>query len=160
MWLAWESASSVGELAIHKVIVHKAYEDCIISMDQLGVVLSILLAMEVKELSLSGRVTRVRRSLPILLLVLDVLVLLPTSTHDIPLGGVHSGSKKRLKLGRAACEEDSLVSVDSLCTSLMIEITSMLVKQYDTNNGKRHIVRTNGRHIWKYVMLDFHPLYS
>ena len=77
MWLAWGSASSVGEqrrqlaiagkLAIHKVIVHKASEDCIISIDEadeLGVVLSILLAMEAEAL-----VTR-RRSLSILLLVL------------------------------------------------------------------------------------------
>ena len=45
-----------------------------------------------------------RRSLPILLLVLNVLVLLLTSARDIPLGGVQSGSKKCLKLSRA-CEE-------------------------------------------------------
>jgi hypothetical protein len=56
--------------------------------------------MEVEEL------VNLRHSLPILLLVLDVLVLLLTSALDIPLGGEHSlrGSKKRLKLSRA-CEE-------------------------------------------------------
>ena len=90
MWLAWGSASRVGELAIHKVIVHKANEDCIISIDELGVVCSILLAMEVE-----ARVT-LRRSLPILLLVLNVLIVLLTSARDVPLGGAHSGSKKRL----------------------------------------------------------------
>ena len=42
------SASRVGELAICKVMVHKANEDCIISIDKLGVVLSILLVMEVE----------------------------------------------------------------------------------------------------------------
>jgi hypothetical protein len=100
MWLSWESASCVGELAILKVIDHKAIEDCIISIDELGVVLSILLAMEVEEL------VTLLRSLPILLLVLDdsELVLLLTSALDIPLGGAHSGSKKRLRLSRA-CEE-------------------------------------------------------
>ncbi len=97
MWLAWGSASHVGELAIHKVIIHKANEDCIISIDE-GGVLSILLAMEVEEL------VTLQRSLPILLLVLNVLVLLLRSALDIPLGGGHSRSKKRLKLGRA-CEE-------------------------------------------------------
>ena len=66
MWLPWGSASSVDELAIHKVadVVHKASEDCIISIDELGVVLSILLAMEGEAL------VTLRRSLPILLLVL------------------------------------------------------------------------------------------
>ena len=98
MWLAWGSASRVGELAIRKVIVHKANEDCIISIDELGVVLSILLVMEVEEL------VTLLRSLPILLLVLNVLVLLLTSALDIPLGGVHSRSRKRLKFSRA-CEE-------------------------------------------------------
>ena len=90
MWLAWGSASRIGELAIHKVIVHKANGDCIISINELGVVLSILLVMEELATHL--------RSLPILLLVLNVLVLLLTSALDIPLGGVHSRSKKRLKL--------------------------------------------------------------
>ncbi len=70
MWLAWGSASRVGALAIYKVIVHKANEDCIISINELGVVLSILLAIEVEEL------VTLWRSLPILLLVLYVLVLL------------------------------------------------------------------------------------
>ena len=69
MWFAWGSASRVGELAIHKVIVHKASEDCIISIDELGVVLSIVLTMEVEVL------VTLRHSLPILLLVLNVLVL-------------------------------------------------------------------------------------
>ena len=64
MWLAWESTSRVGELAMHKVIVHKVKEDCIISIDELCVVLSILLAMEAEAL------ITLRRSLPILLLVL------------------------------------------------------------------------------------------
>ena len=52
MWLAWGSASSVGELAtgIHKAIVHKASEDCIISITEPGIFLSILLAMEVEAL--------------------------------------------------------------------------------------------------------------
>ena len=76
------------ELAVHKVIVHKANEDSIISINELGNVLSILLAMEAEAL------VTLRRSLPILLLVLDVLVLLLS---------VHSGSKKCLKLSRA-CE--------------------------------------------------------
>jgi hypothetical protein len=88
----------VGEFAIRKVIVHKANEDCIISIINLGVVLSILLAMEVEEL------VTLLHSLPILLLVLDMLVLLLTPAHDIPLGGVHSKSKKRLKMSRA-CKE-------------------------------------------------------
>jgi hypothetical protein len=88
----------VGELAIHKVIVHKANGDCIISIDELGVVLSILLVMEVEEL------VTLLRSLPILLLVLNVLVFLLTSALDILLGGVHSRSRKRLKFSRA-CEE-------------------------------------------------------
>jgi hypothetical protein len=88
----------VGELAIHKVIVHKANGDCIISIDELGVVLSILLVMEVEEL------VTLRGSLPILLLVLNVLVPLLTSALDIPLGGVYSRSRKRLKFSRA-CEE-------------------------------------------------------
>ncbi len=70
MWLAWESASSVSELAIHKVTVHKANGDYSICIDNLGVVLSILLAMKVEEL------VTLMCSLPILLLVLDVLVLL------------------------------------------------------------------------------------
>jgi hypothetical protein len=48
--------------------------------------------MEVEEL------VTLLRSLPILLLVLDVLVLLLAPALDIPLGGVHSRSKKRLKL--------------------------------------------------------------
>ena len=74
MWLAWGSASRIGELAIHKVIVHKANEDCIISIDELGVVLSILLAMEVEPL------VTLLRSLPILLLELNVPALLLTIT--------------------------------------------------------------------------------
>ncbi len=97
MWCTWGSASRVDELAILKVIVHKANEDCIISINELGVVLSILLVMEVEEL------VTLRRSLPILL-VLNVLVLLFTSALDIPLGGVHSRSRKRLKFSRV-CEE-------------------------------------------------------
>ena len=97
MWLTWGSASRVGESAIRKVIVHKANEDCIISIDELGVVLSILLVMEVEEL------VTLRRSLPILLLVL-LLTSAADSALDIPLGGVHSGGKKCLKLSRA-CEE-------------------------------------------------------
>ena len=92
MWCAWGSASRVGGLAIHKVIVHKANGDCIISIDELGVVLSIVLVMGVEE------AVTLLRSLPILLLVLDVLVLLLAPALDIPLGGVHSRSKKRLKL--------------------------------------------------------------
>ncbi len=68
MWLAWGSASSVGELANDKVIVHKANEDYIISIDELGVGFSILLAMEVEAL------VTLKRSLPILLLVLNVLI--------------------------------------------------------------------------------------
>jgi hypothetical protein len=72
MWLDWRSASRVGKLAIHKVIVHKANKDCIISIDELAVVLSILLAIEVKEL------VTLWHSLPIMLLVLYVLVLLLT----------------------------------------------------------------------------------
>ena len=85
-------------MAVHKVIVDKANEDCIISIDELGVALSILLEMEGEAL------VTLRRSLPILLLVLNVLVLLLTSARDIPLGGVQSGGKKCLKLSRA-CEE-------------------------------------------------------
>ncbi len=85
-------------MSIHKVIVHKANEDFIISIDKLGVVLSILLAMEVEEL------VTLWCSLPIMLLILNVLVLLLTSALDIPLGGAYSRSKKRLKLSRA-CEE-------------------------------------------------------
>ena len=52
MWLARGSASRVGELAIHKAIVHKVNEDCIISItrSELVVVLSILLAMEAEAL--------------------------------------------------------------------------------------------------------------
>ncbi len=85
---------------MHKVIVHKANEDCIISIDELVVVLSILLEMEAAAL-----VTLLRR-LPILLLVLNlnVLVLLLTSALDIPLGGANSRSKKRLKLRRACAK--------------------------------------------------------
>ncbi len=79
-------ASRVGVLAIHKDMVHKANEDCIISIDELGVVLSILLALEVEE-----RV-KLLHSWQILLLVFDVLVLLLTSAHDIPLGGELCGS--------------------------------------------------------------------
>ena len=73
-------------------IVHKANEDWIVSIDELGVVLSILLAMEVEAL------VTLRRSLPILLLVLgrDWMIFLLTSAPDVPLGGAHSGSKKRL----------------------------------------------------------------
>ena len=85
MWCTWGSASRVGVLAIHKVIVHKANGDCIISIDELGVVLSILLVMEVEEL------VTLLRSLPILLLVLNVLVLLLTSALDI-LCTVEAGS--------------------------------------------------------------------
>ena len=85
-------------MAVHKIIVHKTNEDCIISIDELGNVLSILLAME------SEALVTLLRSLPILLLVLNVLVLLLTSARDIPLGGVQSGGKKCLKLSRA-CEE-------------------------------------------------------
>ncbi len=98
MWCTWGSASRVGELAIHKVVVHKANGGCIISIDELGVVLSILLVMEVEEL------VTLLLSLPILLLVLNVLVLLLTPALDIPLGGVHSRSRKRLKFSMA-CEE-------------------------------------------------------
>ena len=84
MWLAWGSASCIGELAIHKVIVHKASEDCIISIDELGGVLNI------------KALVTLLRSLPILLLLLNVLIFLLTSGWDVPLGGAHSGSKKRL----------------------------------------------------------------
>ncbi len=98
MWLAWGYTSCIGKLAIHKVVVHKANEDCIISINELGVVLSILLAMELEAL------VTLWRSLPILLLVLDLLVLLLTPAHDIPLGGAHSRSKKRLNLSRASDE--------------------------------------------------------
>ena len=59
---------------------------------------SILLAMEVEAL------VTLLHSLSILLLVLNVLVFLLTSARGIPLGGLHSGSKKCLKLSRA-CEE-------------------------------------------------------
>ncbi len=129
MWLAWGSTSSVGELAIHKVIVHKANEDYIISINELGVVLNILLAMEVEEL------VTLRHSL-----------LLLTSALDILLGGEHSRSKKRLKLGRA-CKEGRLVSLDSLCFSLLLGSISMLVQQYDKSNGKCHILFRHGCHI-------------
>ena len=73
-------------------------------MDQLpvGVVLRILLALEEEVL------VTLWHSLPILLLVLNVLALLLTSARDILLGGVHSGSKKCLKL-RRACEEGLLI---------------------------------------------------
>ncbi len=54
--------------------------------------------MEVEEL------VTLQHSLPILLLVLNVLVLLLTSALDIPLGDAHSISKKHLKFSRA-CEE-------------------------------------------------------
>ncbi len=54
MWLAWGSSSGVALLAIHKVIVHKVNEDCKISIDEMGVVLSILLAMEAGALALSA----------------------------------------------------------------------------------------------------------
>ena len=55
----------MGELAIHKgIVVHKASEDCIISIDELGGVLSILLAMEAEAL------VTLLHSLPILLLAL------------------------------------------------------------------------------------------
>ena len=88
MWLAWGSASRVGELAIHKVmIVRKANEDCSISIEDLGVILSILLVMEAEAL------VTLLCSLQILLLVLNALL---TSARDVPLGGVHSGSKKRV----------------------------------------------------------------
>ncbi len=36
MWLAWESASSVDELAIHKVIDHKADELCALDASDLA----------------------------------------------------------------------------------------------------------------------------
>jgi hypothetical protein len=107
MCLAWESASSVGELAIHNIIVHKENENCIISINELGVVLSILLAMEAEAL------VTLRGIMPILLLVLNVLILLLASARDIHLVGAHSGSKKRLKL-RRACKEGRLVGVDFL----------------------------------------------
>jgi hypothetical protein len=61
----WGELPDVGEFAIHKVIVHKVDEDYIIFIDELGAVLSILLAMEVEEL------ITLWRSLPILLLVLN-----------------------------------------------------------------------------------------
>ena len=51
MWLSRDSACRIGELAIHTGIpgiVHQANEDCIISMDTLGVVLSILISMKVE----------------------------------------------------------------------------------------------------------------
>jgi hypothetical protein len=63
-------------------------------INELGVVL-ILLAMEAE-----GLVT-LRQMLPILLLVLNVQILLHASVQDVPLGGAHSGSMKRLKLKRA-----------------------------------------------------------
>jgi hypothetical protein len=87
MWLSWGSASRVGELAIRKIIVCKANEDCMISIDELSVVLNILLVMEVEEL------VTLRRSLPILLLVLNVLTLLLTSAAPlrwISLWAVHT----------------------------------------------------------------------
>ncbi len=64
MCLAWESASIVGELAIHNIIVHKENdsEDCIISINELGGVLSILPAMEAEAL------VTLRGIMPILLL--------------------------------------------------------------------------------------------
>jgi hypothetical protein len=133
MWLAWGSASRIGELAIHKVIVHKANEDCIISIDELGVVLSILLAMGAEAL------VTPRRILPTLLLVLNVLVLLLTSSRGVPLGCSHSGKKKRLKLSRA-CKEGRLASVDFLCFSLRLESISMHVRQYDKAGVQCHIL--------------------
>ena len=45
-----------------------------------------------------------------------------------------------------------------LSISLLLESISMLVKQYDKINvqlSRPHIVQTNGRHIWEYVVLDF-----
>ncbi len=129
MWLSWGCASRVGELTIHKIIVHKTNEDCFVSIDELGLVLSILLAIVILQ-----------RILPILLLVLNVLVLLIASARNVPLGGAHSGSKKRLKLSRA-CEEGRLVSVDFLCISLLLESISMLEKQHDENNDQYRILR-------------------
>ncbi len=38
MWLTWGSTSSMCELAIRKVIIHKAHEDFLISIDRLVVV--------------------------------------------------------------------------------------------------------------------------
>ena len=87
-------------MAIHKIIVHKANGDCIISINELCVVLSILLAIEAEAL------VTLRHSLPILLLVLNVLIFLLTSARDVPLGGAHSAGKKRLPcLLSRACEE-------------------------------------------------------
>jgi hypothetical protein len=37
MWLTWGSTSCMCELAIHKVIIHKAHEDFLISIDRLVV---------------------------------------------------------------------------------------------------------------------------
>ena len=77
-------------MAIHKIIVHKANGDCIISINELCVVLSILLSMEVEA------VVPLLSSLPTLLPGLNVLIFLLTSARDVPLSGAHSGIKKRL----------------------------------------------------------------
>ncbi len=125
--LAWGSANSIGGLAIHKVIIHKANKDYIISSDELVEVLSILLTMEEEAF------VTLWCNLPILL--------------RLRRSGAHSGSKKRLKFG-TACKEDILVSVYSHCISLLLESMSMLVKQDDRSNGQwhsmPHIVQTNG----------------